>query len=178
MAQNINVKTQKDKDEVEKTTGFGRVLLDWDYPEYVKPQRGFLWYLVIGVVSIGLILWATLVEQNYIFVGIILIIVIIIFITSRRKPKTMNIKIAEDGVQIGDRFYFYDQIKNFWIAYEPPVIKTLYLNTKSLTKPLFSVPLEKTNPLKLRDILLEYLEENLDEDGETSTDAWNRVLKL
>ena len=178
MVKKVKVRTEKSKKEEEGIGPYGEIFFSWDFPEFEKRERGIFWYVAIGIIAIGLLLWAILKEQNYLFVGIIVIVLIIIFITSRREPKTISIQIAEDGIEIDRRFFTYDRIKKFWIAYEPPVVKILYLRTTRSTQPTYSIPIGDIDPLKLREQLLEYIEEDLDQDGETSSDAWDRVLKL
>lgn len=158
--------------------GYSKVLASWDFPEYQKYAKGVWWYIIVFIISVGLILWATLSQQNYLFVGIIVIALIIIVFASRREPAILNIKITEDGIIIGEKLYHYSRIKKFWIAYQPPVVKKLYLKLSSTIKPVFSISLENTNPLEIRKILLNYLEEDIEQDGETASDAWERLLKL
>lgn len=178
MEKKVQVNTQVVEEKEEETSPYGKVFFSWEFPEFIKRERGIFWYIIIGILSIGLLLWAILKEQNYLFAGIIVIVLIIIYVTSRREPKTINIIIAEDGIEIEQRFLPHEKIKNFWIAYDPPEVKILYLKTRNSIKPTYSIPLGETNPLELRNTLLEYMEEDLDQDGETNSDAWDRVLKL
>ncbi len=164
-------------DQVKESEYYGKTLATWSFSEYQKHQRGFIWFAVVGIVSIGLITW-TVVRSNFLFLGIILIILLVIFITSRREPDIIELKIYETGLAIGSKYYPYKNIKKFWVAYEPPLVKKLYLDVEGITRPLISIPLEDQNPLKIRDILIEYVEEDLENDGETASDAWERVLKL
>jgi len=167
----------KERNKEENHEYFGKKLLSWNFPEYDQFQRGLIWYLATFIVCAGLLTWA-IVGKNFLFAGIILIGLIVIFITSRRKPENVDILIFENGVGIGSKFYPYKKIKKFWIAYEPPVVKKLYLEVEGITKPLMSISLEKENPLKVRDILVEYVIEDIENEGESASDAWERLLKL
>ena len=175
---NTKIKTKSTNQQPGELPDHGEKLMNWDFPEYEKHQRGIVWYAVITIASIGLLIWSIIIEENILFASIIVIVLIIIFITSRSKPDVLTLNIFEDGIQIGEKFYFYKEIKKFWVVYEPPNVKTIYFSLYSNLRPLISIPLMDTNPLKLREILLEFIEEDLEHDSETSSDSWNRILKL
>ena len=77
-----------------------------------------------------------------------------------------------------DKFYDYDAVRYFYILYKPPELKNLYFEFKAVTKPRLIVPLENQNPLEIRDILNQYLTENLEKEEEPASEALRKLFKL
>ena len=95
-----------------------------------------------------------------------------------RNIKTLEVKIAEDGVLIGRKLYSYSDIEKFWIIYNPPEIKSLYFHVRHSLIPIILIPLEKQNPTELRKILLQYIQEDLEQKDEPPFDTFSRIFKL
>jgi hypothetical protein len=145
----------------------GKILASWTFPEFIQYQRGIGWYIIIGLVGIGLLVW-TILTANFLFALIIILVAIITLLHSRRQPSQVEIQITEDGIKVSSKFYEWGDLKNFWIIYEPPEVKTLYINSKSNLTPALSVPLEDESPVEIRKILLTCLEEDLTQDHESA----------
>ena len=145
--------------------------------DYVEHHRIIFWYIIWGLITIGLIIYAIF-TNNYLFIIIILLITAIILIQNRRIPKKVDLHITNLGLKIDDSFTPYKEIKEFWLVYNPPEVKKIFFNPQSSIRPIFSVPLEKQNPLKVREYLLKYLKENLDNEDESLSDMLNRRFKF
>lgn len=156
----------------------GKLLTSWDFPEFQKYHRSKIWYLIMGLILIGLVAFA-ISTQGYLFLGIILLYIFIYYIRAKRDPLNLQIQIFEDGIQISDNtFYEWKEIKQFWIIYEPPEVKNLYLEFKTGFKPSITISLENQNPIQVRKILLEYLMEDTDQENESFSDGFSRLLRL
>ncbi len=55
--------------------------------------------------------------------------------------------------------YPYDNLKYFWINYDPPHIRELYLVSKKTFQPQITIPLGFTDPNIVREHLVKFLEE-------------------
>jgi len=102
---------------------------------------------------------------------------LIIFLHSTKKPDKVSLAITEDGLEVGNNFYLYKEIKKFWIIYEPPDVKNLYFDFKGL-RPTLIIPLENKNPVQIRKILLDYLDEDLEKEDESLSEYLGRKLKI
>lgn len=156
---------------------YGEILANWQIPEFQKYPRTFTWYFLIIVIGLGLLTYA-IVNVNFLFALILIISGTIIFLHERREPAMLDFQITEDGVLLADKFFPYKEIKGFWIIYEPPQVKNLYFKLDRLIHGNLSIPLIRMNPLYVRKILLKYLAENLENEGESSDDQIGRVLKI
>ena len=159
----------------EKNTG--ETFFAWEFPEYTKHHRTMWWYLGIGALG-GILIIFSLLTKNYLFALIILMTAIIIFLYEAKDPLQVTFSITEDGIGIGNDFFAWKEIRNFWIIYEPPEVKNLYLDFKNVYRPRLAIPLDEQNPLKIREKLLEFIDEDLEKESEPLSDTLGRKLKL
>lgn len=156
----------------------GQILASWEYLEFREHQRTKTWYIASGIVVALLVLFGIL-TQSYLFIIIVALFVFIYAMRFRRKPIMLPFQITEDGIQADPRsFYEWKDVRNFWIVYEPPEVKNLYLAFKSALRPSLTVSLENQNPLNIRKILLEYIPEDTERENESFTDGVKRIFKL
>ncbi len=166
-------KTKQTEDPV-----YGRLLLGWTFPEYAHYKRDFKWYLLISLIFVVVIVYS-FITGNFLFVIFLILFAVIIFSSDHRFPHKVSLDIFEDGIRLGEnKFYGWSDIKNFHLVYQPPQVKRLYFDLKNVFLSDLSVPLEKEDPLKVREILEEYLEEDLDRKNETLMDRLNRWFKI
>ncbi len=155
----------------------GNIWAQWSFPEFVKHQRSIGWWIFSGFLALGLMVWS-FISGNFLFAIMIIIVAFIVVFTSKRKSLIVDFQITEDGLKVGSSFYEWKRIKKFWIIYKPPSVKQLYFQLSSILPPSLSIPLEKQNPVKIRQILLNYLEEDLEKDEESFSDFLGRGLKI
>ena len=76
-----------------------------------------------------------------------------------KKPREINLAITAKGIKIDKTLYEFDNLKSFWIFYEPPQIKELSLRSKKTVMPYIKISLGEQNPVEVRQTLLKYLPE-------------------
>ncbi len=155
----------------------GKTLAKWEFPEFIKYQYSKTWYITTGVIVVALLIYS-IVDANILFTFIIILITITLIIIKKREPKKLKFLITEEGILLEHKLYLWNEIKNFWVLYEPPKIKTLYFEFNSLHLPRLPIPLEDENPLHVREALLDFVEENIEKEGEPISDSLSRNLKL
>lgn len=151
--------------------------MSWEFPSHIKQKRNRRWYTIAGIIG-GLSFAFAVITLNFLFAFILIMIVLIMVMQNRQEPSKIICNITEDGIKMADDFFKYDDLKEFWIAYKPPEVKKLYLIFRSSLRPMLIIPLEEQNPLKIRKVLLVYLDENLSQEDETTTEALGRLLKF
>lgn len=156
---------------------YGKIYASWTIPEYVKHKRSFLWFFVFFLLM-GFLVFFAIFSANFLFALIIVMILVIILVTHFRHPKNIKLLMTEDGIKVDDEFYEYKVIKEFWIIYNPPEVKTLYFGFKNFLRPRLAVYLDNQDPIKLREWLLNHIEENLEEEEESFADTLGRSLKI
>lgn len=151
--------------------------MSWMVDEYPVYQRSWRWYVVTTVIGAGLLMYA-LVTVNFLFALIIAIFGIVTAISMQRTPVRVRVALMEDGVAIGHRFIPWLDVTRFWMVYEPPQVKMLYLDFKNTLRPDLALSLEDQNPSAVRHILLQYVQEDLNKDSEPVADFLGRLMKI
>ncbi len=149
----------------------------WSVVEHQHHDRGFTWYLVATLVGAALIVYA-LITGNIMFAFIVIIFAIILFILSRIPPKSLVVVAAADGLTVGSRHYTWKDIKNFWIAYDPPEVKSLYIEFAGGFRSRLSLGLDEVDPVAIREFLMQYILEDDTKTEEPFMDWLSRVLKI
>ncbi|MBP9748971.1 hypothetical protein KBD18_02070 [Patescibacteria group bacterium] len=155
----------------------GKIFLSWEVDEYPRYQRTVLWYVIAGLIGTAF-LWYALATVNFLFALIVIIFAIVVLLSGTRESHRVRVALTEDGLEIGTRFHSWKDFQNFWLVYEPPGIKVLYLMPRSSFQPAFAVPLEDINPNAVRETLLAYIQEDMEREEEPLADALARMLKL
>ncbi len=162
---------------VDKIQNHGKTLIKWHFPEFEQPERSMSWYIVLFIIFAALLIYS-IVTLNFLFAIIVVMVIVILFLHQRKDPIELEIKITEAGIEIGNKFYVYKELDKFFIIYEPPEISNLYIEFKSNLKPDLSIPLKEQNPIKVRDILIDFLAEDIDKEDEPMSDFLTRWLKF
>lgn len=152
-------------------------LLNWNFPEFDPSPRSHRWYLWFGILA-ALMVGLGVFTDNFLFSIIVVLVALIIFLRNWRRPANLYFAFTPQGVHIGRTFYPMKEFKSFWIVYRPPAVETLYLEFNSMWRSSLAIPLQGKNPLQIREVLLQYLPENLENDEEPLADALARMLQL
>jgi len=160
-----------------KEQEYGEVLLEWKFPEYEEHKRTRSWYIGMIIVFIFFFLYSVF-TNNFLFTIFIVLFAVMSFLHFKNPALEIDVKICEDGILIGKRFYEWLEIKNFRLVYRPPEVKKLYFDPKSSFIPEIAVFLKNKDPLEVRKILKDYLEEDLTRQEENIFDRLNRWLKI
>lgn len=161
----------------EEVIDAGLPMMSWDSWEFPMVERSKRWYIVASAIGLFLILYAVF-TANFIFGVIILMFAVITLIQDLKKPNRVEVHVTSKGIVFGDQFFSYDEIRDFSLTYDPPVINTLYLSFHSRLQPMLSIALEELNPNEVRRTLLPFVFENLEREGESLTDVLRRVYKM
>jgi hypothetical protein len=155
----------------------GLIYASWVFPEYPRYERGFVWFLVVLLIGVGLLLYA-LISGNFLFAIIILMFALVIYMAAAGEPADVRFSVTEEGVELGRSFYPYKEIRNFWFVYEPPHVKNLYIDFKSSVQPRLTIDLRDQNPNEVRRALSRYLVEDLNEEDEPLSELLGRMFKI
>ena len=151
---------------------------NWEVPKYPTHKRTRIWYISASVVA-GLLIIYSLFTFNFLFLFIIIMSSAIIILNDKKDKAMVNILIDNDGIIVGKKLHNFDEIKDFSILYKPKEdIKNLYFEFNNTIKPRLSLPLEKQNPLLIRDFLLKYLPEDLERTDLPFSEGIARTFKL
>lgn len=166
-SQNTNTQTPPD---------YGQTLISWQAPEYEKQNKSGGWFVtafIFGAFLIG----ASIIMRDYLLIIVVIMFGVVVYILHKKEPLMLHLALTKKGVKIGEKFYPYETLENFWIIYRPP-IKTLNFKAKRYLFAEISIPLQNEDPLKIRDVLLDFLDEDEEKDEESTADKLTRILKI
>jgi hypothetical protein len=164
--------------------------LSWEVPEHKKVERGFRWYIIAGLIFLICIFFSffTISNWNIIFLGpdsnflfalIIIISTALILINESQDSLVIKFTLTPEGIIVGQRFYDYDQLKNFSVIYKPrQSIKQLYIEYKNPIRPRLSIPLRRMDALTVRNYLVKYLDEDLERSNPPLSEQLTQLFKL
>ncbi len=162
---------------INENTPTGEILQEWTIQEYEQPERGAPWYVVMILLGMSIVAYA-LFTGNFLFALIIILFAIILFLRAHQEPAQVRFQITDLGVTVGSRFYPYLELEDFYLIYNPPEVKTLFLHPKSVWRPILRVPLLDKNPLEVKHSLREFLPENMEKEEEPLSDKFARNWRL
>jgi len=151
--------------------------IGWEILEYPKYDRGRSWYIAMGVLGGGLLIYS-IISANFLFALIIIMFALVTYLASVSEPKQIKFAITDNGIRIGRSFYLYRDISRFWFIYEPPQVRALYFEFKNSLRPRVTVDLGAMNPNQVRQVLGRFVREDFNEDDEPFSDFVGRVLKI
>ncbi|MCF7795479.1 hypothetical protein K9M42_00065 [Patescibacteria group bacterium] len=170
-----------DKKEIEEK--YGKILKNWSFStEYT--EKTSIYVKIIGLLILGASFIYSIFSENYLFSMIIFLIVFIYYFESSKKIKektktTNDFYILEDGILIDEEFFDWDSIKEFYIIYYPDEkIKKIYFKLKNILISRIYINIENQNPNKIREILNQYIEENLERKYEHVSDRIEKFFKF
>lgn len=151
-------------EQITEKTLIGDIQHEWTIQEYEQRSRSRAWYILAIVFGIGMVL-VGIFTGNFLFSLIIILFSIILFLQSHQPAPQISFKISELGIIVGNRFYPFSELTEFFIVYNPlEDVKTLFIETKSVLRPILRVPLLDENPLEIKQILSQYLAENIEKE--------------
>jgi hypothetical protein len=143
----------------------------WKAREFPKKQKEKSWFIFPAIITIALGIFA-LITESILFLIAIILAFFVFYIYANKKPRIIRFKINERGVEVDNRLYSFDDLRSFWIFYEPPEVKEISFRSKRSFLPYIRIPLDKENPNDIRKFLLKFLPER--RHRESLVDIWTR----
>ncbi len=155
---------------------FDKAIFTWYAPEFAHHEKSSLWFLVAGLIALALVIYG-IETDGWTFSVAIIVFAGTYYLIQRHRPPIVEVKLSKFGVKIGRHIFPYSQLKSFWIVYDPPFVKKLYLRMASTFKPDVFVALEDGDPVEIRRILNMHLSE-LRGRHEPFSDTLVRLFRL
>lgn len=139
-------------------TAFDKGVISWTAPEYIKHRKGGIWYTIFALIFIGGGFAAYLFD-SWTFSVALLVFAVTYLILDKKKPKRVPIILSEIGVKVGNKVYQYSRIRAFWLAYNPPFIKTLNIRVHNEYLVDIEIQLDDQDPGRVYQFLSKKLPE-------------------
>lgn len=132
--------------------------LSWRAPEYELYEKSAAWYLGAGLFILAIAAYAIYTNSPIMAITFILIGVVG-YIYLQKDPEEVEFSITYEGIRVGRELYVFEDIKSFWIFYDPPHTKTLSLHVDASMMPYVHIPIADEDPVEIREALLGFIPE-------------------
>ena len=134
-------------------------LYEWRAVEHTHQPKSARWFVVLAsaitAVSVGFLMFGNIIGAITIaFAGGF------VYWIAQREPDIVRYRILTEGVAFNNTLYHYQDLEAFNIVYEPGIVKTVILRSKRTFAPLLHMEIGDADPVAIRDILLEFVEED------------------
>lgn len=138
-------------------------VVSWTAPLRVIPKRR-------PALIIAVLLWLTGASaifflHDYLFATGLAIAGAVLILLSYQKLETASVSVESARIVVGDREFFYSQIKSFWVNYAPPRTAELIVTLRKPYLPVLRIPLGDADPLAIRKIMVSFVPETEHEDS-------------
>lgn len=145
---------EPEEDEDEQDEPFDPV--SWDASEYIHHERDGLWFMGFIVVTLGLMALSIFVIKNYFFTALILVMAVALFLYARRPPHVLHYTLSAQGLNIGQKFHFFNEFRAFGIVQDGALFSVKLLPTARFGQEL-TVYFAENDGENIVDILGAYL---------------------
>ena len=151
------------------------VLAHWRAPEFEVYEQNKRRILYITLLFIALVAYAIYTNSPIMAITFVLFGVVG-YIHMNKDPRVLDFMVTYDGIIAGNEIFKYEAIKSFWIFYEAEGLKVVSLRTDSYLIPYVHIPIHNEDPVAIRKILLDHIEEIKQEPN--IVDAFERFLHM
>ena len=167
--------TKQTPDPTAKAAAAEKPILAWQGQEFLEYSRNRKWYVLVGLVGAILTIGA-LVLQQWLTAPVFALATYVVLRHADDKPQVVDYQISRLGVTVGDKFHPFNELKTYWIVYNPPA-KTVTFQSTGRFKPLIKLYLEDVDPEAIRETLKPYLPET-PKQAEDFLDKFSRFIRL
>jgi len=153
-----------------------KAVFQWIAPEYIRHEKSKNWYFGATLVLVATILLAYYTANWSMALAVLVFAGVYLFTHQYHPPKDVHVVISDLGIRMGHMFFFYSDIKAFWIIYKPDW-KTLNLRVSKHWFSEISIHLNGMDPVEIRKYLVGQVPEWEGKD-EKFGDIILRLLKL
>lgn len=131
---------------------------EWRTYEHDPYSVGKKFY-IFATIFLGSAVTYALFANSPIMAITFILIGVVGYLFLNKDPKIVTFRITHNGIIAGNEIYEFDNLKSFWIYYDPPHEKILSLRSKSTFTPFIHIPIEDEDPVHIRKILIDFIPE-------------------
>lgn len=139
---NTNIKNQK-------------ILLQWTAGGEKRDPNATIWMVVLFLLTISTLIY-NLILGKWMVGGVFALLIVVLIWYFFSSSKTVNIVLTDQGVQLNNQFYNFENIKGYWYSEKN---KTLYIEPKKRTGMVVSFPIGNKSIEEIKRNLPDYLAE-------------------
>lgn len=130
--------------------------VQWTASEFIEHSKSFGWYAALGTGAavLAVAIWA--ITKDTISAGVVILVAIVFGILASRKPRELEYKVDESGVQIGEKSYPYETFKSFSVVQENAVQSIWFIPLKRFM-PILTIYFDPNDEKQIAEVLAAYL---------------------
>lgn len=91
--------------------------LRWQAQEYIHLEKGIWWYVIFGVVALGLIAADIFFLRSWTFSVLVIVMSVAVIMFLRRPPRTIQYAVSpRQGLYIGEQLHHWEEFRAFGIV--------------------------------------------------------------
>ena len=130
--------------------------VSWEASEYIYHEKDFLWFLAVGVITLGFLAFSILVLASWTFAILITVMAAALVVYSRRPPRTLSYTLSAEGLHTGQQFHTFKEFKAFGVVQDGPLYSIMLVPTKRFA-PMTAVYFAEQDGEKIVDIFGHHL---------------------
>jgi hypothetical protein len=108
----------------------GQDVVEWTASEFVAHQKGFGWYMVLGLIGFVIAAGVYLVTHDIFSVVVVGTLAAVIGVAANQKPRVMTYRLDRSGLTIGQKLHPYGEFKSFSVVNEGAFASVTFLPLK------------------------------------------------
>ncbi len=92
--------------------------ISWQAPEAAAIERGTVWYVLFGVVTVALIAISIFLIKSWTFAILVVVMAVAVVLLSTKPPRVINYSISPKGVYIADKLHSFSEFRAFSVNLE------------------------------------------------------------
>ena len=130
--------------------------VSWTASEFIEHSKTAVWYVVFGFVAAVIITAIYFVTRDILSIISLSIMAIVFMVLAARKPRTLQYRLSDKGIQAGEKFYGMNQFKSFSVIQEGPIRSISLLPLKRFM-PSFTIYFSPEDEDKIVNFLSQHL---------------------
>ncbi len=125
-------------------------MVNWEAREYIPHDKNATWYVIFGIVVVGLCVLSIFLKQ-FSFLILVIAAAIALLTYTLRPPRTLHYSLNKDGLTEGNNLYTFDSFKSFGVLEEDNHYSIVLIPKKRFS-PSVSVYFPETSGEEIVDI--------------------------
>lgn len=102
----------------------------WQAKEYIHHERNTLWFIVFGVIVVGLMALAIFLMDSISFAILVPVMAAALLVYINRPPRVLDYTIGRQGIHINDNLYSFSEFKGFGVIRDGEEYSVMLIPTK------------------------------------------------
>jgi len=145
-------------DDVEEAT----TLYEWHASEHEHRPKSPVWFALLAAATTILVSLMLFVYTNVLGAVTLAFVGGLIYYIAQQEPSIVRYRIMLDGIAMNNTIYHWEDLATFNIVYEPDETKTAIFKSKRIFSPYIHMEVGDADPVAIREILIEFVEEDQD----------------